>query len=35
MRASRVGPISLIVVRTGWPAFPYRSQNRTGLPSGA
>src|SRR5690606_29058424 len=35
MRASRVGPISLTVVRTGWPSLPYRSQNTTGLASGA
>ncbi|MCW0417102.1 hypothetical protein NB689_002856 [Xanthomonas sacchari] len=34
-RASRVGPISLTVVRTGWPSLPYRSQNSTGLAAGA
>ena len=30
-RASSSGPISLIVVRTGWPAWPNRSQKITGL----
>ncbi len=34
-RPAGVGPISLTVVRTGWPAVPYRSQNTTGLASGA
>ena len=30
MRASSSGPISLTVVRTGWPFSPYTSQNVTG-----
>ena len=33
MRANSVGPISLIVVRTGCPRVPNRSQNTTGLAS--
>jgi|GEM_PF-6735088 len=33
MRASRVGPISVMVTRTGRPSFPHRSQNTTGLAS--
>ena len=34
IRASSVGPISLTVVRTGWPRLPSRSQNTVGLASG-
>ncbi len=30
IRASSSGPISLTVVRTGWPVSPKRSQNTTG-----
>ncbi len=33
MRARRLGPTSLTVARTGWPALPYKSQNTTGLAS--
>ena len=31
----QVGPISLTVVRTGWPSLPYRSQKMVGLAAGA
>jgi hypothetical protein len=34
MRASSSGPISLMVVRIGWPFSPYRSQNTTGAALG-
>ena len=30
MRLSRIGPISLTVVRTGCPDLPHKSQNTTG-----